>query len=81
MFFLSLDGRELMTAKMQTRAGTGFEEPKKLFDVPKLVSLSIDERTKSFDVTSDGGHFLMMQRVEEESELHPQSKPNVLVVT
>ena len=78
LFFLTLDGKSLMSARQKTD-GEGFEEPRKVFDVPETVwtgTINI----RAYDVAAEGERFLMLRRADEVVSTNAPVRPNAMLV-
>jgi Tol biopolymer transport system component len=78
LFFLTLDGKSLMSARQKTD-GEGYEEPRKLFDVPGTVWTGTTD-IPAYDVAADGERFLMLRRADETSGTNAPARPNAILV-
>ena len=79
LFFVSQDGRSLMTAR-QRSDGSGFDAPAKVFDLPDGISPGHPGWPTFYSVSPDGQRFLMLQKEEEASTGAARGKPNALVI-
>ena len=64
LFYLSSDGRALMSAKLKPD-GRGTYEPTKVFAIPESIRTGDFTWPSIYDVAPDGERFLMMQKVQE----------------
>jgi serine/threonine protein kinase len=78
LFYLSSDGRALMSAKLKPD-GRGTYEPTKVFEMPESIHREDSTWPSIYDVAPDGERFLMMQKVQESPAAHAV-KPTVRVV-
>ncbi len=78
LFYLSGDGRALMSGKLKPD-GRGTEEPTKLFDLPESIHGGYSFWPSLYDVARDGERFLMLQKVQEDPTVLA-AKPSVRVV-
>jgi serine/threonine protein kinase/Tol biopolymer transport system component len=78
LFYLSGDGRALISAKLKPD-GRGTYEPTKLFELPESIHAGDFYWPTTYDVSADGERFLMMQKVQE-SPAALVTRPSVRVV-
>jgi hypothetical protein len=79
VFFLSLDGKAMMSVRRQTDA-TAFDAPQKVFDIPESIFTGSGNVVGVYDVAPDGERFLMMQRADHSSSTNQVARPNALLV-
>jgi Tol biopolymer transport system component len=78
LFYLSSDGRALMSAKLKPDGHETYE-PTKVFGIPESIRSGDFPWPSIYDVAPDGERFLMMQKVQE-SPATLAAKPSVRVV-
>jgi serine/threonine protein kinase len=78
LFFLTLDGKSLMSVRQKPDGG-GFEEPRKVFDVPERVWTGT-VFIPAYDVAADGERFLMLRRADEVVSANAAARPNAMLV-
>jgi hypothetical protein len=59
---------------------SGFEEPRKLFDLPESIYAGASYIPSIYDVTADGERFLMLRKADDASSTNQVARPNVLLV-
>lgn len=79
LFYLSANGRALMSAKLKPD-GRSMDEPIKVFDLPESIHGGYSWWPNLYDVAPDGERFLMLQKAQEEPTPERAAKPNVRVV-
>jgi eukaryotic-like serine/threonine-protein kinase len=79
LFFLSLDGRTMMSARRRADGG-GFEEARKVFDVSEGIFVPPQSGRRPFDVSADGQRFLMLRNAAGTDASAAGPQPNVRVV-
>ena len=77
LFFLSADGRKMMSARLRSD-GRGTDEPTKVFDFPESL-FALRSMPRIYDVAPEGGRFLMLSKAEVQPA-SPAAQPNVRVV-
>jgi len=78
LFYLSGDGRALMSGKLKPD-GRGTEEPAKVFDLPESIHGGYSFWPNFYDVAADGERFLMLQKIQEDPTVLA-AKPSLRVV-
>jgi serine/threonine protein kinase/Tol biopolymer transport system component len=79
LFYLSQDGRSLMSVRVQHTDGLEVSEPVKLFDLPETVRNG-DFVRNAFDVSSDGQRFVMVRSVRDENGPPPAAPASAIIV-
>ncbi len=82
LFYLSLNRRTMMSARVQPQAPHQMLEPAKVFDLPGGIDAGQSglDPFNPFDVTLDGQRFLMLRGVADESGALPPPNSVVLLV-
>lgn len=79
LFFLSDDGRALMSARQKT-GSPDFEAPTKVFDLPPSIDPGRPGWPPFYSVSPDGDRFLMLQNSEDLSPGVQAAKANAMLI-
>ncbi|MBI3416602.1 MAG: serine/threonine-protein kinase [Verrucomicrobia bacterium] len=82
LFYVSLDGRAMMSVRVKPGSSESVSEPAKVFDLPEGVEVGrygADE-PNCFDITADGQRFLMLRRATDAEDARTSWTPSVLLI-